>query len=197
MSYIIVGLGNPGAEYLHTRHNTGRIMVEKIKKAHDFSDWVVDKKLKALTAKGEIDGEKVLLVEPETFMNHSGASLKPLALSAKKIEKLVVIYDDLDLPIGTMKMSFNRGSGGHRGLESIIKALKTEKFIRIRVGIAPVTPSGKTKKPSGDAAVGKHILGEFKKPEQDILNKQAKKIIAGVSVLVEQGLGKAMTEFNS
>ena len=193
MSYIIAGLGNPGEEYIHTRHNAGRMMVENIKSAHEFSEWKLDKKLNALLSKGEIEGEKVLLVEPETFMNKSGGALKPLIGSEKKAEKLIVIYDDLDIPLGTLKMSFNRGSGGHRGVESIIKTLKTEKFIRIRVGIAPVTPSGKTKKP---ADVDKHILGEFKKAEQDVLKKNAKKITEILPVLFKEGLSKAMTEFN-
>ena len=197
MPYIIAGLGNPGEEYINTRHNTGRLILEHIKKASEGSDWKLDKKLNALVSKGELNGEKLTLVEPETFMNRSGSSLKPLILNEKKAEKLVVIYDDLDLPIGTMKMSFNRGSGGHRGLESIIKALKTEKFIRIRVGISPSTPSGKLKKPLGESAVEKCILGEFKKPELDILKKQGKKAVETLEILVGKGLEQAMMELNS
>jgi PTH1 family peptidyl-tRNA hydrolase len=197
MPYIIAGLGNPGEEYKETRHNAGRIMVEKIAKAYGFSEWKHDKKLNALTTKGEIDGEKVQLVNPETFMNKSGSALAPLVTSVKKAEKLIVIYDDLDLPLGTLRMSFNRGSGGHRGLESIVKSIKTPAFIRIRVGIAPVTPSGKTKKPTGEAVVEKHILGEFKKAEQDILKKEAKKIVDILPVLFKDGLSVAMSQFNA
>lgn len=196
MPYIIAGLGNPGEEYVHTRHNSGRIILEQIKKAFAFPEWKSDKMLGALISKGEIEKEKVTLVEPETFMNRSGKSLASLVTSAKKAEKLIVIYDDLDLPIGTMKMSFNRGSGGHKGLESVIKALKTQAFIRIRIGIAPVTPGGKTKKPSGEDAVGKHIIGEFKKAEQDILKKLGKKVVEMLPILFEEGLGKATGEFN-
>ncbi len=196
MPYIIAGLGNPGEEYKDTRHNAGRIMAEYIAKAYDFSEWKHDKKLNALVSKGEIEEEKVQLVNPETFMNKSGASLAPLISSVKKAEKLIVIYDDLDLPLGTVRMSFNRGSGGHRGLESIAKSIKTTAFIRIRVGIAPTTPSGKTKKPSGEAAVEKHILGEFKKAEQDILKKEGKKVVEILPILFSKGLSDAMTEFN-
>ncbi len=197
MPYIIVGLGNPGEEYKETRHNAGRIILERIKTAFEFPDWKSDKMLTALISKGDIVNEKVTLIAPETFMNRSGKAVAPLVTSEKKAEKLVVIYDDLDLPIGTMKMSFNRGSGGHKGLESISKAIKTDAYIRIRIGIAPTTPTGKTKKPSGEAAVEKHILGEFKKPEQDILKKHAKKIVEILPVLFEKGRGDAMTEFNS
>ena len=149
--------------------------------------------MNALTIKGEIEDEKVTLIEPETFMNRSGSAVAPLITSVKKAEKLVIIYDDLDLPMGALKMSFNRGSGGHKGIESIAKAIKTTAFIRIRVGIAPITPGGKTKKP---ADVDKHILGEFKKAEQDVLKKEGKKAAEILPLLFFEGLSKAMTEFN-
>lgn len=189
MSYIIVGLGNPGEEYENTRHNVGRIILDKVSSAYELSEWKHDKKLNALVSKGEIEGGKLTLIKPETFMNNSGASVKPLVSSEKKAEKLVVIYDDLDLPLGSMKMSFNRGSGGHKGLEAIIKALKTEKFIRIRVGISAPGKGGKVKKPD--------ILGQFKKLDLEILNKQIKKVIAILPVLLEKGVGDTMTEFNT
>src|ERR1700733_6443483 len=149
MSYIIVGLGNPGEEYAETRHNTGRMLVQLFGKMHD-AEWKVDKKLSAQIAKVKIGKQTVTLVLPDTFMNNSGKSVKPLVTSIKSAEKLLVIYDDLDLPFGSAKISFNKSSGGHKGLESIIKNIKTEKFARIRVGISPVTPSGKIKKPKGE-----------------------------------------------
>lgn len=196
MPILIVGLGNPGENYQNTRHNTGRIILEFIKKKYDFSEWKKDLKNNSLTYKGEIAGESVVLVEPETYMNKSGTALKNLITSEKKAEKMIVIYDDLDLPFGTMKMSFNRGSGGHRGVESIIKAIKTEKFIRIRVGIAPTTQSGKMKKPSGAVAVEKCIMGEFKKPETQVLKKLSKNINKSLETFVTYGLARTMSEFN-
>jgi peptidyl-tRNA hydrolase, PTH1 family len=93
-----------------------------------------------------------------------------------------------------MKMSFNRSRGGHRGVESIIRSIKTEKFVRIRMGISPTTPSGKMKKPKGDAAVEKCIMGEFKKPELDVLKKLSKKICESLETFVEHGLSRAMSE---
>ena len=96
-------------------------------------------------------------------MNKSGLAVKPIITSKKKAEALIVIHDDLDLPIGKFKISFNKSSGGHRGVESIIKAIKTEAFTRVRIGISPATPSGKLKKPKGEKDVGDFILGEFKK----------------------------------
>jgi peptidyl-tRNA hydrolase, PTH1 family len=172
--HIVVGLGNPGVEYACTRHNAGRMA----------ADFIASK----------VSGVKVLT--PDTFMNHSGKFVAKHVKSKKAAEKLIVIYDDLDLPIGTMKISYNRSSGGHRGVESIIKALKTEAFIRIRVGISPATLSGKTKKPIGEKAVEKHILTEFKKPELEKLKKVFKKAAEAVKVIADRGLGAAMTEFN-
>lgn len=172
--YIVVGLGNPGEEYARTRHNTGRMAV----------DFLAEK----------VKNIKVLV--PETFMNHSGKAVVKAVKSKKAAEKLIVVYDDLDLPLGSMKISYNRSSGGHRGVESIIKALKTEAFIRIRIGIAPTTPSGKLKKPKGESAVEKHILGEFKKPETDVLKKIFRSVTTAVETIVDSGVGLAMTEFN-
>jgi len=129
-------------------------------------------------------------------MNLSGKFVGKHVKSKKAAQKLIVLYDDLDLPLGTMKISYDRGSGGHRGLESIIRALKTKEFIRIRIGTSPSTPSGKLKKPLGEKNVEKHILSEFKKPEMEILKKVFKKVAAAVETIAASGLQSAMTEFN-
>jgi len=192
----IVGLGNPGEEYKKTRHNTGRIILDIIRKKIDADEFEFNKKINALVSEGKIGKEKVMLIEPETFMNKSGLSLKPLILSKKKAESLVVIYDDLDLPIGKMKISFNRGTGGHKGLESVAKQIKTLEFVRFRVGISPHTPGGKTKKPSGETAVEKHILGAFKDPEILELKKIGKHATEALEVFVKEGREMAMTKHN-
>lgn len=167
--YIVVGLGNPSSQYASTRHNTGRMA----------ADFVAEK----------VDGVKVFV--PDTFMNKSGGAVAKIVKSKKAAEKLIVIYDDLDLPLGAMKISYNRGSGGHCGLDSVIKALKTREFIRIRIGISP------KKKPSGPTAVEKHILSDFKKPEMETLKKVFKSVVTAVEVIKDRGLAPAMTEFNS
>lgn len=195
MAHIFVGLGNPGDEYKDTRHNTGRMLVEWFGKSLG-AEWKLDKKLNAQVSKVKVGKTAVTLVLPETFMNNSGKSVKPLVTSVKSAEKLVVIYDDLDLPFGANKISFNRSSGGHRGLESIIKNIKTEKFARVRVGISPATPSGKIKKPHGEDAVTKVILGKFKPDEITALKKLSKKVNEALETLVSGGLEKAMTGFN-
>lgn len=198
--YIIAGLGNPGEEYRETRHNTGRMALEYVRKQFDLPDWEENKKIKALVSEGKVgsgkSSQKIMLVEPETFMNKSGVSLVSLVKSKKAAESLVVIYDDLDLPVGRMKVSFNRSSGGHNGLESVIKSVKTEAFVRIRVGISPVTPAGKMKKPSGEKAVADFILGKFSPKEYEALKKVFKRVPDAVAMLISEGVEKAMGEFN-
>lgn len=196
MSFIIVGLGNPGFDYENTRHNTGRMILEKLHTHFEFTEWKKDKKYNALTSTGMIGKEKVLLMMPEGFMNNSGKSLKHLAGSPKKIEKCLVIYDELDLPLGRFKISFGRGDGGHNGIASVIRAVRSKDFPRVRVGVTQATPSGKLKKPSGEKAVVAHILGKFKSGEEDVLKKECKKIIEAVEVLVTEGRAVAMNRFN-
>lgn len=173
---LVVGLGNPGKEYENTRHNTGRIMVE-----------MIEKKLK---------DNKIKFITPDTFMNNSGKAVAPLIKTKKDLKDLIVIYDDIDLPLGKIKISFNRSAGGHNGLNSIIKALKSEEFLRIRIGTAPATPSGKIKKPKGEKAVLNFLLGEFKKPELETLKKLSKKVAEAVEMIFAEGSNKAMSLYN-
>jgi len=173
---LVVGLGNPGKEYENTRHNTGRIMV-----------GMVEKKL---------DEMKIKFITPDNFMNNSGKAVAPLIKTKKDLENLVVIYDDIDLPLGKMKISFNRSSGGHKGLNSIIKALKSEEFLRIRIGISPETPSGKVRKPKGEKAVLNFILGIYKKSELEKLKKLSQKVAEAVKMIFTESKEKAMSLYN-
>jgi PTH1 family peptidyl-tRNA hydrolase len=193
----LVGLGNPGGEYKETRHNTGRIVLDHFCRAHDFEEAEFKKPVNALMANGEVAGNPVLIVEPETMMNNSGKSLIALVKSKKQAEQLVVIYDDMDLPLGTWKFAFDRGSGGHKGLESIMKALKTKAFVRVRVGVSPTSLFGKMKKPKGEDEVVKFILGKFSPGEAKDLAKVSKEIAQGLELLISEGLDRAMGEWNS
>ena len=105
---LIVGLGNPGEEYQDSRHNTGRIILETVAKANDFSEWKNDMKLKSLRSHGEIGNEKFDFIMPETFMNNSGNAVMQVIDNPKKLKNFVVVYDDIDLPLGSLKVSFNR-----------------------------------------------------------------------------------------
>jgi len=192
MSFIIVGLGNPGQEYEETRHNAGRMAVELLS-----DDWSDDKKTRSLVSKAKIGKKPVALLLPETFMNKSGEALKPLVKSVKVAAALVVIHDDLDLPLGRVKMTFARGAGGHRGVESVKRAVKTDKFYQINIGISPATPKGKIKKPQGEEKVQKFILSKFKPDELKILKKVNQKIAAGLELLLNKSPEAAMNELNT
>ncbi len=193
---LVVGLGNPGNEYEKTRHNAGRIILNYIARANDFSEWKEDMKIKSTKSKGELNGEKIELITPNTFMNNSGNAVFPLIDNIKKLKNLIVVYDDMDIPVGSLKISFNRSSGGHNGLESIIKRVKSKEFVRIRVGVSPHTPTGKIKKPKGEEAVLKFLLGVLKEDELKILKSQSKKVAEIIAVISAEGRDKAMSIYN-
>lgn len=174
---LVVGLGNPGEEYKKTRHNTGRIVVGLIEDKIDTK-------------------HKVKFIMPDTFMNNSGKAVASFVKSKKDLKDLIVVYDDIDLPLGKIKISFDRSSGGHNGLGSIIKSLKSQEFLRVRVGITPVTANGRLKKPHGEEAILKFLLGEYKKPELEILKKLGKKITEAVETIFTEGKDKAMSLYN-
>jgi len=193
MAYIIAGLGNPGQEYENTRHNVGRIILMS---AFD-NEFSFDKKINALSSDEKIGKEKVKLIAPETFMNNSGKAVAHLVKSIKAAEKLIVIYDDFNLPLGKIRISYNRSSGGHNGLQSIIKAVKTEAFLRIRIGVAPENAKGLAKIPHGDDKIEKFILGKLKEDEVKIIKKIAKKVGEAIEMLIKEGKDKAMSTFNA
>ena len=199
--YIIVGLGNPGEEYELTHHNTGRMVVQDFAKKNDFPEWVFDKKSNALKSEGKIGKEKVLLLLPETFMNNSGNAVAKFVISKKKAETLIVVHDDLDLPLARFKISFAKHSAGHKGVESVIRKVKTNAFIRVRVGISPKKPARNASrseaggKPKGKKLI-EFLLGKFSPKKLPILKKIVKKIILALETIVSEGLEKAMSEFN-
>ena len=196
MTFVIMGLGNPNEEYEGTRHNVGRHSVELFAKKKDLSDWKEDKKSKSILSKGKVGSTAVICLLPNTYMNHSGKSAKYYIKSKKAAEKLVVVHDDLDLPIGKMKISFKRGSGGHKGVDSIVKHLKTKAFIRIRVGISASTPKGVAKKVHGEVAVHDYVLGKFKKAEIQKMKIVYTHIENALKTILDRGMEQAMGEFN-
>ena len=201
MTYIIVGLGNPGPDYEQTRHNTGRMVLEYLQKEKGFSAWENRKELKARISEGELNKDNLLLVEPDNYMNNSGKSLEKLVKNSdqdlhKWVKSLIVVYDDIDLPLGKLRISFDRGSGGHRGVESIIKSIKTRAFIRVRIGITPMSPSGVIKKPKGEVAVERHILKKFTKSERIKLDPVIKDAASAIETIICSGLDVSMRQWN-
>lgn len=193
---LVVGLGNPGEQYKYTRHNTGFIVLDNI--LEDI-DWNRSHKANALFYREIVNKKEVEYLKPETFMNNSGTAVLYAKTKHKiKPENIIVIYDDIDLPFGSIKISFNRSSGGHNGVESIIKKIKSKEFIRIRVGITSQTPTGKLKKPKqGDEeAMHKFILGNFKEEELREMKKVSKTIAEIIEMIVKEGKDKAMSIHN-
>jgi len=182
---FIVGLGNPGEKLENTRHNAGFMTVDFFAKKNDFPEFELEKKYESLISKKG----NILIAKPQTFMNKSGLAVGKITRSYKlKAESLVVIHDDIDLPLGKIKIAKNRGSAGHKGVESIIKVIGNKNLVRIRVGIAPLR--GKAKAPET------FVVKDFAEEEQKIINKTIKKISEALDCFIENGLEKTMNEYN-
>ena len=157
---IVVGLGNPGTKYDGTRHNAGFVAIDHIASTHNFPEFRLSKKHDALISEGMVNNKPVTLAKPQLFMNNSGSSVQSLT---KQDKDLLVIHDDIDLPLGTTKIANNSSSAGHKGVEDIIQALGTKDFKRIRIGIQP--EDGKPE----DTEV--FVLQKFTSEEQELLNE--------------------------
>ena len=189
MQWVIAGLGNPGSEYIGTRHNTGRDFL------HDIEKKEGEKGLPA-GRQGKLFGTKVALITPDVYMNNSGGPLKKLVPSKAAAAKLIVLHDELDLPLGKVKISFGSSAGGHNGVKSVIAALKTQDFTRIRIGISPSTPGGKLKRPDGEKIVD-FVLGKFKPAEAEKLKKSRKLVAEAIEIILKEGVQKAMMQIHS
>lgn len=198
---IIIGLGNPGAKFQDTRHNVGFMAVDKFAEINNFPEFKLNKKFNAEISsafvplsgtsadkEGNFGEQEVLLVKPQTFMNNSGKAVrsltKPYTLHPKPL--LIIVHDDIDLPVGKIKIVQERGSAGHKGVESIIKSIGNENLIRIRVGI-------KGKK---DVEAGDVVLKKFSPDEQNLINEAINNACEAISVIIEENLNKAMNEYN-
>ncbi len=185
MKYI-VGLGNPGNQYQRTRHNVAWIIFD----AMNLSDWKFDKYMNAEFTGKLIDDEIVLFIKPQTFMNRSGEIFKVLKKQEDfSSDQVVLLYDDIDLPFGKVRVSFNRGDGGHNGVKSVVQHLGTKKIVRIRVGVSRKTEDGKFIKPN--------VLSDFSREEYErIFSEISPKVSSLIEFLVRYGLEKTMNTFN-
>lgn len=184
---IIAGLGNPGREYENTRHNAGFMTIDKLAKEYGID--VSEKKHKALIGKGVIEGQKVILAKPQTFMNSSGESLRELTDYYKPdiAAEVIVIYDDITLDVGSIRVRKHGSAGGHNGMKSIIAHLGTEEFQRIRVGIGE-------KPPKMDLA--DWVLGHFPKEDKEHLEDGLKDACDAVLLLINKEPDEAMNRYN-
>lgn len=197
MAFVIVGLGNPGKEYERTRHNAGRRAVELLAKQEKIDTFTFNKKANALTAKDVLVGKNTVLVLPETMMNLSGKTVAVYITSPKAAKGLLVIHDDLDLPLGSIKMVVARGSGGHKGVESIMRSIKTKDFARIRIGVAPIGKKNQAKKLKDEEKVIKYVIGNFKPGEEVELKKALKKSVEAIRFFAQDGIEVAMQFANT
>ncbi|MBR1989382.1 MAG: aminoacyl-tRNA hydrolase [Firmicutes bacterium] len=183
--YIIVGLGNPGKKYENTRHNMGFLTIDRMAEEYGIS---VDKiKFKALVGEGRIAGQRVVLVKPQTYMNLSGQSVQEIMHFYKEdIENLIVIYDDLDIPAGKIRVRKKGSAGTHNGMRNIVQMLADDGFPRIRVGI------GGEKK--GDLI--DFVIGGVSKSEMELLREATVQASKAAAAIVEKGIEKAMNEYN-
>ena len=184
---LIVGLGNPGIEYQFTPHNLGFLAIDRI--AGSLGVEVRNRQCRALTARAVMGGETVLLAKPETFMNLSGVAVRELVeeYEAKPESDLIVIQDELDFPLGTLRIHTRRSSAGHNGIESIIGALGTQDFLRIRIGVAP-------DRKVGDGA--EYLLSPMKKKELAVVDGILDAAEDAVKVILNEGPAAAMNRFN-
>lgn len=169
---LIVGIGNPDKEYRETRHNVGWVLLDWLNKKHGGSGFELNKKLNGEVAKVDIEGIKAWMLKPHTYVNESGKAVAPAKKWAKaKNDDIVIVQDDLDVPFGSCKLSYEKNSGGHRGVESIIKSLKTKKFYRIKIGLGT---TGLKKARAGSAHsrdewVKNYVLKKFTASEEEKL----------------------------
>ncbi|MFT5037229.1 MAG: PTH1 family peptidyl-tRNA hydrolase [Candidatus Azotimanducaceae bacterium] len=194
MQHYIVGLGNPGEEYKSTRHNVGFAALAYIVDVSHFPSFVPSSKYGGLISEGVLEGKDVTLLLPDTFMNMSGSAVKKLVGKGTEAN-LIVVYDDVDLPLGEIKISFGRGSGGHNGVKSIIESLGSKEFVRIRIGVASLGFFGGMKRPTGDR-LSQHVLGKFSKSEWKKLEEVLQRTTDALQAIVCEGVEKAMNEFN-
>ncbi len=185
--YIIVGLGNPTNEYKNTRHNVGFSVIDAIAEKYDIS--VLEKKHKALIGKGFIDGQKVILAKPLTYMNLSGESVRELVDYYKIDEKeeLIVIYDDISLDVGQLRIRKKGSAGGHNGIKNIIAHLGHDTFMRIKMGVG--------EKPKG-YDLADYVLGHFSEAERKIMSESAEKASDAVKVMMNESADAAMNLYN-
>jgi len=188
---LIVGLGNPGRKFQKTRHNIGFRAISQFLKKNNFPKFRFFKKNEALISKGSLNKKRVILAQPQTFMNNSGKSVGLLTRTYSLDHKnLIVIHDDIDLILGEIKISKGKESAGHKGVQSIINELKTKDFVRFRLGIKPksyiLTPK----------SLNKFVLRKFRKKEERLVKKIIKKTVEAIELTLKENIEKAMGEFN-
>lgn len=184
--YIIIGLGNPEPEYSNTRHNMGFDVINKLAKENDIS--LNRTKFNAIYGTGIIEGEKVILIKPKTFMNNSGESAREFVNFYKEpLENIIVIYDDMDTDVGTIRIRAKGGPGSHNGMKSMVNCLNSENFSRIRVGIG---------RPSGEYDRIDYVIGQIDEEEKKVLEQGQDEAVQAIKFWIKNGIDNTMNKYN-
>jgi PTH1 family peptidyl-tRNA hydrolase len=185
--WLVVGLGNPGLQYEKTRHNLGFMLVDEL--AREMQTSVKREECKALVGRGELENKSVELVKPQTYMNLSGEAVACLLKKTERapVENLIVISDDLALPLGRIRLRPGGSAGGHNGLKSLIASLGTDQFIRLRIGIQPEHPLGDAKR---------FVLDTFPKSERETVEQTLSQCVQAIRSIIRDGIEKSMAAFN-
>lgn len=190
--FLVIGLGNPGLEYQFTPHNAGYLAIDRI--AGQAGAAVNNRRCRALTATARIAGREVILAKPETFMNLSGIAVQALVkeFDADPLEDLIVLYDDLDLPLGRLQMKVRGSAAGHNGARSVAGALRSDEWLRIRIGVGP-----ESAELEGARRAGKdYLLTPFRKADLAVLDEVLDRVARAVETVLTAGVNAAMNEFN-
>ena len=191
---LIVGLGNPGAKYAGNRHNIGFMCVDRF--AQDNSLSFTRSSSRAKIVESRITGHDIVLAKPQTFMNDSGSSMGGLVRKFKvKFENLIIIHDDLDLPLGRIRIRLGGSSAGHKGINSIVQHIGNQEFIRVRIGIG--RPNGQETAQNGDDEVISHVLGDFTAEEKELMQQVIPCVSEVIQTLLNASLTEAMNKYNS
>jgi len=191
---LIVGLGNPGAKYAGNRHNIGFMCVDRF--AQDNSLSFTRSSSRAKIVESRITGHDIVLAKPQTFMNDSGSSMGGLVRKFKvKFENLIIIHDDLDLPLGRIRIRLGGSSAGHKGINSIVQHIGNQEFIRVRIGIG--RPNGQETVQNGDDEVISHVLGDFTAEEKELMQQVIPCVSEVIQTLLNASLTEAMNKYNS
>ena len=194
--FYVVGLGNPGEKYHHTRHNIGWVVLDTFREEFHLSSLHESSKFSGRVAEGVIDTHEVTVLYPDTYMNNSGIAVAKL-VPKQETQQLIVIHDDIDLPFGELKVVTGRGAGGNNGVKSIIEALGTNEFTRVRIGIAPRSFWTKeVVRPKSGGPLERFVLKPFGKAEEKQLQEVVKRAVLATETIITHGPVEEMNQYN-
>ncbi len=192
--FYIVGLGNPGSKYAKTRHNAGWWVLDACVSVWELPEPILRSRIEGRVTDGLVLGEEVTILYPETFMNNSGAAVAKL-IPKDSVANLILIYDDVDVPVGKIKISFGNGAGGHNGVASVIERLGTKDFVRVRIGVSPQNEAGMVVRPGGEDLAA-YVLAKVSADETKQYAEVLREAIAAVEMVITEGKERAMNKFN-